>query len=212
VAFDEVVRESRSRVVRVEVRPAGPDEVDAVVEVVTTAFQHDPLWSWAFPDEARRPEQYRKWWRHFVEPAASRGFVSVTAQCESAAVWIPPGEDELSPEETAQEPALVEELLGARAPVVVEMLRRFEAAHPHDEPHYYLSIVATHRDHRGHGLGVALLADKLAQIDAERMPAYLESSNPANVARYELLGFVPRGEFAVRDDGPLVTKMWRDAR
>ena len=56
---------------------------------------------------------------------------------------------------------------------------------------------------------MALLAARLAQIDAEHMPAYLESSNPANVARYERLGFVQCGEFAVRDDGPEVTKMWR---
>ena len=32
---------------------------------------------------------------------------------------------------------------------------------------------------------MALLADNLALIDAERMPAYLESTNPANNARYE---------------------------
>ena len=66
--------------------------------------------------------------------------------------------------------------------------------------------------HRGHGLGIALLADNLARIDAEHMPAYLESSNPANNARYSRLGFEQRGAFSVIDGGPIVTTMWRSAR
>jgi hypothetical protein len=33
---------------------------------------------------------------------------------------------------------LLDELLGERAPVVLEGLLRFEAAHPHDEPHRVL--------------------------------------------------------------------------
>jgi hypothetical protein len=44
------------------------------------------------------------------------------------------------------------------------------------------------------------------------MPAYLESSNPANLDRYRRLGFVERGEFSLPADGPTVTTMWRTAR
>jgi predicted GNAT family acetyltransferase len=57
---------------------------------------------------------------------------------------------------------------------------------------------------------MSLLAANLARIDAEAMPVYLESSNPANDARYERLGFKPRTEFSTPDDEHTVTTMWRE--
>jgi hypothetical protein len=58
--------------------------------------------------------------------------------------------------------------------------------------------------------GMNLMAEDLASIDAEGMPAYLESSNPANLGRYESLGFSAMGEFKLPDDVATVTTMWRD--
>jgi hypothetical protein len=49
-------------------------------------------------------------------------------------------------------------------------------------------------------------------IDAEGLPAYLESSNPANNDRYGGVGFQAVGEFAYPGGGPVVTTMWRPAR
>lgn len=92
-----------------------------------------------------------------------------------------------------------------------ELLRRFGEAHPRKEPHYYLSLLGTREEHRGRGLGMALLKEDLARIDAERMPAYLESSNPGNNHRYESVGFVPMAAFRAPGQGPLVTGMWRKA-
>ncbi len=57
---------------------------------------------------------------------------------------------------------------------------------------------------------MGLLAANLAQIDALGLPAYLESSNPANDARYERLGFVRVGEFSAPRGGPTVGCMWRE--
>ncbi len=59
---------------------------------------------------------------------------------------------------------------------------------------------------------MALLADNLARIDAEHMPAYLESSNSANDPRYEGLGFARVGRFTRPDEQVVVSTMWRDAR
>jgi hypothetical protein len=60
---------------------------------------------------------------------------------------------------------------------------------------------------------MGLLADNLKLIDAKGMPAYLESTNPANNPRYERLGFVQVGEFLLPGkDGPPVATMWREAR
>ncbi|MFX8063463.1 hypothetical protein ABTK67_19065, partial [Acinetobacter baumannii] len=66
--------------------------------------------------------------------------------------------------------------------------------------------------HRGHGMGMGLLAANLAQIDAAGYPAYLESSNRVNDERYERLGFVKVGEFSAPHGGPTLYCMWREAR
>jgi hypothetical protein len=57
-----------------------------------------------------------------------------------------------------------------------------------------------------------LLADTLVRIDGEGMPAYLESTNPANNERYEGVGFQVTGGFEGYAPGSVVTTMWRPAR
>ena len=94
----------------------------------------------------------------------------------------------------------------------MDLLERFEESHPRDEPHYYLSLLGTHPARRGHGVGMRLLAENLAQIDGEGMPAYLESSNPANEERYERVGFERVGSFSTPDGSHTVATMWRNPR
>jgi GNAT superfamily N-acetyltransferase len=126
-------------------------------------------------------------------------------------VWIPPDGSELSDEQLGRlEPMLVE-LLGSGAGRVLATLDAFDAAHPHGEPHYYLSLLGTDPAHYGHGYGLGLLADNLRIIDGEGMPAYLESSNPANVPLYERYGFRQIGAFDLPYGGPTVPTMWRPA-
>lgn len=94
----------------------------------------------------------------------------------------------------------------------MELLERFDASRPTGERHYYLSLLGTHPDYRGQGLGMALLAENLAKIDEEATAAYLESSNPDNDKRYERLGFRRVGEFSTPDGSRTVATMWREAR
>jgi GNAT superfamily N-acetyltransferase len=87
----------------------------------------------------------------------------------------------------------------------------FVEARP-QEPHWYLSLLGTHGDYRGQGLGMALLNHTLDLVDAAGQPAYLESTNPANLNRYRSVGFEDRQEIVLPGDGPIVTTMWRAAR
>ena len=108
------------------------------------------------------------------------------------------------------EPTIVE-MLGADAAPVMQAFELFDRAHPRDVPHFYLSLLATRVEHRGRGYGLGLLAGNLRRIDEAGMPAYLEASNPANVALYERHGFKVRGSFKLPGDGPEVFTMWREA-
>jgi GNAT superfamily N-acetyltransferase len=193
-------------------RLATKADAAAITATLSAAFDADPLWSWAFPDDAKRPAQYEIFFGLFVESAIPNGWVWTTDQATTVAVWTPPGRSELSEEAKARvEPFLTAEL-GPHAKPVLQVFESFESACPEDQDFYYLSLLGTHPDHRGHGLGMSLLAANLAQIDVEGMPAYLESSNPANNTRYERLGFAPHTEFSTPEGRRTVTTMWRDSK
>ena len=193
-------------------RVVEPSDVDAVAETLAGAFFDDPVWAWAFPDASHRHRQLAALWGLFVVGSIEHRWVWTTPGCEAVTLWIPPGSPELTEPYDAQLEPLLADLLDARAPLVAEVFERFEAAHPRDEHHFYLSLFGTHPDHRGQGIGMALLRENLARIDTAQMPAYLESSNPANEGRYESVGFEKVGAFGLPGDGPTVTTMWRPAQ
>jgi ribosomal protein S18 acetylase RimI-like enzyme len=189
-----------------EPRTATVSDLDGLTTTLTAAFETDPLWSWAFP----APQDMAVWWRLYLSSALRFPWVWVSGDYAAASSWIPPGESELSEDAEEQIEPLLTELIGWRAAAVVELVSRFEAVHPSDQPHYYLSLLGTHPEQRGRGLGMALLAENLKRTDAEGIPAYLESSNPANNARYERLGFQRVGEFTTPGGERTVTTMWRE--
>jgi GNAT superfamily N-acetyltransferase len=184
-------------------------EAERVVEIFALAFYDDPTWSWAFPDPGKRLDQQRALWSLYVHGALPYGWVWMTEDGGAAALWIPPGRPELGPEDEALVEPMLREMLGSHAEDVLTLIERFEHHHPREEAHYYLSLLGTHPDHRGQGKGMGLLAATLAQIDAQGMPAYLESSNRANDSRYARLGFVQIGEFSAPGGEPTVGCMWR---
>lgn len=188
-------------------RAATASDLDGLTTTLTAAFATDPLWSWAFPD----PDDLAVWWRFYIGSALRYPWVWISGKYAAASVWIPPDGTELTEEEEVQAEPLVRDLIGPRCDDVMELLDRFEASHPRNESHYYLSLLGTHPDHRGGGLGMALLAHNLERTDAEGIPTFLESSNPANNARYERLGFRQIGEFTTPDAARTVATMWREA-
>jgi GNAT superfamily N-acetyltransferase len=195
------------------IRPAGPGDLDAVADILTGAFLADPVWgALSFPDPATQRDVSRPFWAFCARSMMRFPHTYVTTGLEAVAVWIPPGEPELTDEQEEELGALLDRLLGAsQAAVVFDVFDRLNAAHPHEEPHHYLSLLGTHEDHRGHGHGMALLAACLEQIDAEGAPAYLESTNPANDARYSRHGFERRGTVRL-PAGPEIATMWRPSR
>jgi ribosomal protein S18 acetylase RimI-like enzyme len=186
-------------------------DAELVSAIITLAFASDPLWSWAMRRGDGRTDHQAAFWRLYVEGALRYRWTWLTNGGEATSLWIPPGGTELSAEQEERLVELVTEHLGPAADDYFELLARFEGAHPRHEPHYYLTLLGTHPDHRGRGIGMWLLAHDLELIDREHLPAYLESSNPANNRRYESVGFEPVGKFSYPGDGPHVTTMWRPA-
>jgi GNAT superfamily N-acetyltransferase len=187
-------------------------DIAAAADLYAHAFHDDPVWSWAFPSPTDRLDQQRRWWTLFVRSAVPHRHIWTTDDGGAAALWLPPDAPELTPEDEAQVEPLLRELIGDRADAVLELLDLFDHHHPHDRPHHYLSLLGTHPDHRGRGLGMGLLAENLQALDELQMPAYLESSNPINNARYERAGFKQIDQFDAPDGGPVLAAMWREPR
>jgi hypothetical protein len=197
---------------RVTTREARSEDIPAATRTITSAFEADPVWGWAL--EGAEPVGVAAWWSIVLASGARRySWLRVTDSCESVALWIPPDGTELTQEE--EEEALgpiIASLGNARAELFPEILRRFEDSHPRQQAHFYLSLWGTHPDEQGGGFGGALIRENLAEIDGLHQPAYLESTNGANLERYERLGFERHGSFTLPADGPTVTTMWRPAR
>jgi ribosomal protein S18 acetylase RimI-like enzyme len=197
----------------VRTRVATQADLPAIGEALALAFEHDPLWGWAFESASRerKLQSLATVFGFFAGAALDFGWVRVTDGVEAVALWIPPGSPEMTPADEERMPGVI---AGACEPEparrVEQMLDAFERNHPHEPPHFYLSLLATHPDHAGRKLGVGLVADCLAEIDAADppAPAFLESSNPRNLARYERLGFRPIRE-ADLVAGLSGTQMWR---
>ena len=195
------------------VRRAGPSDVAAICATLALAFATDPIWGPALARPDGSTEHFERFWRIYVLGGMRYDTVWMMDDAAAVAVWTPPGGEELSAELEAELDQIVAESLPPESVTAFHTLgERFDENHPHDVPHAYLDLLATHPDHRGKGIGQQLLAENLVRFDAEGVPAFLESSNPANNHRYERAGFHTIGGFdAVLNDAHVST-MWRDAR
>jgi GNAT superfamily N-acetyltransferase len=193
------------------VRVATEADLDAIAVTLGRAFEHDPVWAWCFAGEERERKLagLGAVFRFAAAAALDHGWVRIAGDAAAVALWIPPGEPEMSDADEERFPAFVEAECGPTAAArVLTLMGAFERNHPHEPPHFYLSVLGTDPDHAGQGIGMALVAANLEEVDAAGASAFLESSNPANVRRYERAGFRPDREVALVDD-LTATQMWR---
>lgn len=186
-------------------------DLDRITDIMATSFWDDPTWGPLFGEGDRCRATAGAVLGFMARSATRYPWVFISSGGESVSVWIPPGGEEMASYEHRPFERLIRDELGDGAAVVLETMELFEQAQPTDRPHFYLSLLGTHEDSRGRGIGMGLLTENLRRVDALHMPAYLESTNPVNDARYQRHGFEPMGSFTV-PTGAVVTTMWREAR
>jgi GNAT superfamily N-acetyltransferase len=194
-----------------EVRLATFDDVESVVATFAAGFADDPVWGhWTFPEARDRVERLRTFWTPFVRASVKYDGAYLIGDSAAVALWVPPDTPDLDAEDEAAVAAMLPVVCGDRAELVEAGFECFAATRP-SASHWYLSLLATRPDHAGSGLGMALVADRLLHLDTEHATAYLESTNPGNVARYRRAGFEPAGSFTL-PQGPVVDQMVRAPR
>jgi GNAT superfamily N-acetyltransferase len=199
----------------VQARPATRADVKALSVTLGRAFFDDPVMCWMLPDaNLRRRKLHRLFAALTRHHHLARGGVEVAPDQEGiggAALWDPPGQWRTTrAEELRAMPGLFLAFGRSlqRGLAVEELMKK---VHP-EEPHWYLAIIGSDPDVRGKGFGNALMRSRLDRCDAERAPAYLESSKPDNVPYYQRFGFEITGEIALPDGGPKLIPMWRAPR
>jgi ribosomal protein S18 acetylase RimI-like enzyme len=199
---------------RWETRPATSGELDRVAAVLARAFQDDPLWRWALGRDGTDERRMRlgRFFDAIARALHARHELTFTTEgFAGAAVWMPPGKWRFSLVDEARLAPTVLGAFGAGGTVrLLKLLGGVERVHLR-EPHYYLFAIGADPEHQGRGVGSALLAPMLRRCDAEKLPAYLESSNPENLSFYRRHGFVATGELRFGDSA-VVTPMRRDPR
>jgi len=198
-------------------RRATPADAVVITETIALAFATDPAWGPALALASGDTAHVIPFWRHFVDGALRFDLSTIIdgpeGEAAAVALWIAPGEAEMSDDAVASLEALVRSALDpAGLAPMLELWDRFDNNHPTDPPHAYLNLLATHPAHRGRGIAQQMLAENLALFDAQGIPTYLESTNPANDHRYLRAGYERIGEFTTPQTGSPVALMWRDAR
>jgi ribosomal protein S18 acetylase RimI-like enzyme len=171
------------------------NEVERVGASLAKAFFDDPLATYMLPnpDERRR---LLPW--HFASLARYGALFgesyTTSGDIRGAAVWLTPGETDMTPERLAaagmdQAPVVLGTEPWERFMRVMEYLEGLRAI---DMPgdHWYLAAIGVKPRTGGQGLGSALLRRVLDVADAQGNPCYLETAAAGNRPFYEKHDFL----------------------
>jgi len=164
------------------------------------AFSADPIMRWMWPE----PDAYVRHFPRLVDGFGGRAFAKGTAHAteefSGGSLWLPPG---VGPDEEALEKLMRSAVPEPARSEVLAVLEQMGQAHPH-EPHWHLAFIGVDPVWHGRGIGADLLRYAFEKIDAERLHAYLESSNPRNVSLYQRHGFEVIREIRVGNSPPVI--------
>jgi GNAT superfamily N-acetyltransferase len=195
------------------VRAARRDEAALLGEVLADAFAEDPVFAWLIPPQLQgRDNRLRTFFTSMSRAYLRRGKPCyLTSDASAAALWATPGAWAMPLSQVILEAAPSGLAFGRhllRALRTQLQIERLHARQP--APHWYLGYLGTRRDRQGEGLGSQMLGEVLTRLDADGLPAYLESSNERNLPLYERNGFRVLGDLQALGQGPTIWRMWRE--
>lgn len=188
-----------------KVRTMTPDDENRAIDTIALGFAGDPMTRWVWPHAHQYLAAMPRFVRAFGGAAFSRGGAFCSEDYAGAALWLRPGvhpdEERLGELMESTASAAAREAGGA----IFEQMAKY---HP-KEPHWYLPLIGVDPAHQGRGHGDALMRYALERLDREKVPAYLESTNPRNISLYRRHGFEELGTIQVGSSPTLVPMVRR---
>jgi ribosomal protein S18 acetylase RimI-like enzyme len=171
------------------VAPVGESDRAGALATLVSAFTGDPVMRWLYP----QLQQYLTDFRLLLEAFGGKAFDEGTAwglgELSAVALWIPPGTE---PDADDVVDVFTDTVAPAQHEDLFAVLDQMDASHPKDL-HWYLPWFGVDAALQGRGLGSELMVSCLEVVDADRLPAYLETPNPRNIPFYERHGFEVTG-------------------
>ena len=189
---------------------SGTGDQALVTDIITRAFADDSLLNWIAMQDASRLKRIGRLVKTTVELFMPAGEPFIETGGKGCSLWLNPSAPGLSLWQTVRVIAMLGSVAGyRRLPEMIEFYTQFERLAP-PEPAFHLFYLAVLPEARRQGMGSALLQPVLKKCDAERIPAYLENSNSANLKLYERHGFRLTRQWRITDNGPSIWCMYRD--
>jgi GNAT superfamily N-acetyltransferase len=178
---------------------ASRSEADHVLSVLTLGFAADPFMRWLYPEPGAFLEHFPRVMNFFGGGAFEHGAAHRNDNCSAGALWLPPG---VHPDEDRLVTCFEEAVDPEKLDALFATFEQMDNLHP-DDPCWHLAFIAVDPAHQGKGLGSRLLEASLRQCDSDGRPAYLESTNPANLSLYRRFGFEQIGLIQADQAPPL---------
>ncbi len=156
-----------------------------VMNTLLLGLSMDPLFRWYFPE----PDEFLSNAPALLDLISGKAFehntVYHTENFTCCALWLPP---DVHPDDDGISRYLEEKLEGPRLKEVSALEAEMSKSIP-KEACWHLSLIVADPAQTGKGHGSKLLDHTLRLIDEDKKPAYLESTNRANLTLYERYGF-----------------------
>jgi GNAT superfamily N-acetyltransferase len=184
------------------IRHATLGDADLCAGILTAAFADDPVSRWLVADPEDGLRVHHRYFHRFVRHGLAVGTIEIAGDA-ACAVWFP--SDAPDPD---HEPATIAEQYAERFSVFERILHD---RHPTSPEHDYLMLLGARADQRGRGLGSALLAHRLIELDPAETPTYLVATTRRSASGvYARAGYRPLGEPIQLPEGLQVYPLWRD--
>ncbi|MBC8186108.1 GNAT family N-acetyltransferase [candidate division KSB1 bacterium] len=171
-----------------------PHQIRKASDVLAASFFDYPMFTFYFPDPARRTCNLPWYFRNILNCALRYGEVYTTSEISGVIFTLPPSHTKLSLWGYIRNGFLLTPLkLGLRNYKRSMECENF-VGYTHeqlmkDRLHYYLWGLAVDPVQKAKGVGAALMQPVLTKADVKKLPVYLETHDENNVPYYQKYGF-----------------------
>jgi ribosomal protein S18 acetylase RimI-like enzyme len=175
--------------------PLQSDRINQAVEVLTRAFDNDPMFSYVTPQEEKAKINSLQWlFSYFLDYVSSyQNIYTTSEELKGVIAWIPPESSKdnffaISKEELSE---LNLKLGSSQAKRMISLFSKIEERHKIDmpQPHWYLYLLGVSSVYQGQKVGSSLIQPILKQADKDGFYCYVITFAESAVGFYQKHGF-----------------------